>query len=61
MYQVTPEEMKYLQKGKKQRNKDKARNCICLKYTNAFRIEDRTEAAVYVKTVIKCIYLRVRK
>ena len=52
-YNVTPEEMQYLQKGMKQRIKDKARNCIFLGYTNPYRIEDRTEAAVYVKDSYK--------
>ena len=45
-YNVTPEEMQYLQKGMKQRIKDKARNCIFLGYTNPYRIEDRTEASL---------------
>ena len=48
-YNVTPEEMQYLQSKQTGRIKDKARNCIFIGYSEPFRLENVTQAAVYVK------------
>ena len=45
---MSPEEMQYLQSNQTGRIKDKARNCIFIGYSEPFRLENVTQAAVNV-------------